>query len=402
VQLYLQFGHGMKKLSRELLDAWSGGGVFLSPRDLDQGQLEQVADAARKAGAEPLLDPQCYVHDADHHRLTEHDYWRKYKAHSTSSLLTGTGCGEVCHELGKLNRHLGVSRHIVPGLLAQPVDRDWLALHEQLIGAARQELGDDALLATIALSAEVVRDEEQIEAVVEHAADWPVAGFYVVAETPGYLVDDPVWLANLLILVSGLKLLGKEVLVGYGNHQLLALAAANADVVASGNFLNVRAFSSGKFYMPAEDDISRRSVWYYCPQALSEYSLPFLDIAQRNGVLDLMKPDPVLGSTYADALFAGPQPSSVGWREPLPFHHYLTCLHGQCEQVAASSFDAALQKQNELLDSAEQLNKQLRKEGVFAKQRDFGPMFDVNRAALITLEKARGPRLRREWKPAGR
>lgn len=396
MQLYLQFGHGMKKLSRDLLDAWRGGGVFLSPRDLDQVQLEQVAKAAHKAGAEPLLDPQCYVHDADHHRLTGHDYWRKYQAHSTGSLLTGTGCGEVLHELGELNRHLGLSRHIVPGLLANPVDRDWLTLHEQLIGAARKQLGD-ALLATVALSAESVRDEEQIEAVVERAADWPVAGFYLVAEAPGYLVDDPVWLANLLILASGLKLLGKEVLVGYGNHQLLCLAAANADVVASGNFLNVRAFSSGKFYMPAEDDISRRSVWYYCPQALSEYSPPFLDIAQRNGMLDLMKPDPTLESTYSDGLFAGPQPSSVGWREPLPFHHYLTCLRGQCEQVAAKSFDSALQKQDELLDSAEQLNKRLKKEGVFAKQRDFTPIFDVNRSALITLQKTRGARLRREW-----
>jgi hypothetical protein len=76
-----------------------------------------------------------------------------------------------------------------------------------------------------------------------------VPGFYVIAETPSaYLVENPVWLANLLI-VSGLKLLGRSVLVGYCNHQMLGLAATKADVIASGTWLNVRAFPPEKFYM---------------------------------------------------------------------------------------------------------------------------------------------------------
>ncbi|MCP4545374.1 MAG: hypothetical protein GY835_02770 [bacterium] len=398
MRFYLQFGHGMIEHCRRLLGAWRGGGVILSPRDLIEDQLERVAADARRAGAEPLLDPQCYLHDADHHRLTQHQYWQVYQARSTASLLSGSGARDLIRELGGLSRRLRVERNILPGLLARPVDDSWLSLHEVIIEAGAEEFGEDSTLATVALSVDSVRDEEQVEAIVERAADWPVAGFYVVAHPPtGYLVEDPAWLANVLILTSGLQLLGKPVLFGYGNHQMLALAAANVDTIAAGTWLNVRAFPPAKFYMQGDED-RRRSVWFYCSQALTEYQPQFLDMAQRHGVLEWMRPDPTLGSNHADPLFAGPPPSTVRWREPQAFRHYLTCLHGQCRAMSAGSFEQALQMQRGLLESAQRLNSELRDNGVFARTRDFGPIFDVNRSALIALDRARGARLRREWR----
>jgi len=118
----------------------------------------------------------------------------------------------------------------------------------------------------VALSDEAIRDENQVEAVIDRVAGWPVSGFYVVGEVPGaYLVDDPSWLANLLILASGLKLLRKSVIVGYSSHQLCP-AACNVDAIASGTWLT-----------------------------------------------------PALGSSYADPLFAGAQPSTVHWGEQSAF-----------------------------------------------------------------------------------
>lgn len=395
MRFYLQFGWGMMGLCRDLLT--EDGGVILSPRDLEEDQLHRTASDARKVGAEPLFDPQCYLHDANHHRLTHHQYWKVYQDHSTNSLLSGAGSRALVQTLGRLGRSLGVERHILPGVLARPVDENWLSLHEIIAECGAEEFGNAPTLATIALSVDSARDEEQVEAVVERAADWPVAGFYVVAETPGnYLVDDPIWLANVLILTSGLKLLGKSVLFGYGNHQMLALAATNVDALAAGTWLNVRAFPPEKFYTQPDED-RQRGVWYYCPQALTEYPLQFLDIAQRHRMLEQMRPGVALGSNYADALFAGPPPSTVRWREPMAFRHYLTCLRGQCAEASVTSFERALKAQHQLLDSAEALNHELRENGVFARARDFGPMFDTNRSALITLDRARGPRLRREW-----
>ena len=91
MELYLQFGHGMMDHTARLLKAWGGGAVVLSPRDLKPSQLGRVAKDARSVGAEPLLDPQCYMHDADHAGLTQHAYWKAYRASSFRCLVGRSG-----------------------------------------------------------------------------------------------------------------------------------------------------------------------------------------------------------------------------------------------------------------------------------------------------------------------
>jgi hypothetical protein len=395
MRLYLQFGHGMMDHTATLLEEWGDGGVLLSPRDLDDAKLTRMAKRLTNSAAEVLLDPQCFVRDADHSRLTEHDYWKVYKNCSTGSIVSGDGAARLITSLAELNERLGTARFVVPGLLAPEVTSEWCAFHEQLVNKAASQFPKLSLIATLALSSAAVMDEAQMEALIERVSTWPVGAFYVVPEAPSsYLVDDPAWIANVLILTSGLKLLGREVLVGYGNHQLLILAAAGVDGMASGTWLNVRAFPVDKFYTP-EDKVSRRALWYYCPQALSEYKIPFLDIAQRNGVLNLMRPDPP--SSYAEPLFTGVAPTSVKWGEQNAFRHYLTCLHQQAQLVTATSFDSALAAQEQLLAGAEKLLSRLRKAGVVNSERDFLPIIDGQRGALATLDHARGRRLRHHW-----
>lgn len=383
--------------ARELLSQWGGGGVILSPRDLDQSQLLRVARESQKAHAEVLLDPQCYAHDADHGRLVAHNYWKMFRSTSTNALVAG-GFTSVLQELAALAQQLGVRRHILPGMLAATVDDDWLDLHEDIVRSARTCFSGEPVLATVALSCAALCDERQVESVVERAAQWNVDGYYVVAETPGpYLVDNPVWVANLLILVSGLQLTGRPVVVGYCNHQMLCLASAGASIIASGTWLNVRAFPPDKFYVADSDDISRRTIWYYCPQSLSEYKINFLDIALRGGQLNAMKPDPALNSRYADPLFAGPQPTSVQWGEQNSFRHYLTCLRSQTRMSRLPMFQATMDTHRRLLDGAEAMLRQLRANGVLGGDRDFMQHIDVNRSALTVLDNARGPLLRRKW-----
>lgn len=400
MQLYLQFGHGMLNHTKTLLESWGGGGVILSPRDLRVDQLIKAGQAVAKLNldCEVLLDPQCFAHDADHHRLMTHVHFQAFRSCATGSLITPQGAEDIVKPLFDLGREIGVSRHVVPGLLARPVSQDWIALQKHFIQVARKMAGGTPILATVALSSDSIKTDEQIEAVVEAAATWEVDGFYVVAESPDqYLVADPVWLGNTLVLVSGLRLHKKPVLVGYSNHQMLCLAAANADVMAAGTWLNVRGFPIDKFYQPDEGEQSRRTTWYYCPQSLSEYKLPTLDLAKRLGMLQAMKPDPSLGSACADPLFAGPDPSTISWPEPDSFRHYLTCLRAQCATVTSASFGAAIAKQGVLLDGGAAVVKTLKSKAIRGDYRDFGECFDVNRGALSLLEHARGARLRREW-----
>jgi hypothetical protein len=398
MELYLQFGWGMMGLTKELLSNWSGGRVILSPRDLEPQQISRFSREVSSLRGEVLIDPQCYARGADHHRLLRHEYFQIFTSTSSSSLLTGAGAAQLLSALARLVAPLGIRRHILPGLLTTSVDDLWFALQERIIGEAPNHLGNSFLLATIALSSDSMLDEAQVEAVIDRASGWPVNGFYIVAESPsGYLVDRPMWLANLLILASGLKLLGKEVIVGYCNHQSLCLAVANVDAVASGTYLNVRNFPPDKFYMPASDEVSRKTTWYYCPHAFSEYTIPFLDMAKAQNVLEEMRCCPEVRSNYADSLFTGPDPSSMGWREPEAFRHYLTCLRSQVAAVRQDTYDETITFYRQMLSEAETILRRLDNFGIYGRDRDFRNYIDVNRSALVYFDQARGHQLRRNW-----
>jgi hypothetical protein len=384
--------------TRDLLAKWGGGAVILSPRDLTEDQLVRVSVDVRKTDAEPLLDPQCYAKDADHHRLTQHAYWQAVHSYQTGAFTGGAGTAKLLSELALLAGRMGVTQHLLPGLLAPVVNDDWFVSQESIIEEAHSHFGTEPLYCTIALSAEAMSHEDQVEAVVDRAAAWPVEGAYVVVETPSpYLVDDPGWLTNLLLLCSGLKLAGKRVVVGYCSHQMLCLASAGVDAIASGTWLNVRAFPPDKFYRADEDEISRRTTWFYAPSALSEYKIPFLDMARRNGVLDRMRPPAGFDAEYARPLFEGAQPTSVNWGEQNAFRHYLTSLHTQVANARQNTFEATINAHRTLLNEAEKFATELQQNGVYAGDRAFLPIFDVNRSALITFAKSRGYRLGKNW-----
>lgn len=398
MELTLQFGYGMMQHTQALLADWGGGSVVLSPRDLDDTQVRRLSGQITNLGAEVLIDPQCYLHGSDHFRLVKHAYFQVFSANTTGALLGGAATADLLRELAALNVAAGAAQFIVPGRMAKPVDDDWFALQEVVLDEAPFHFSGQRL-ATIALSAETVLDEAQIEAVVDRSEAWKVNGYYVVAETPNssYLVDDPRWVANLLSLLAGLHLQRRQVVLGYTNHQMLAAAATNVDAIAAGTWLNVRRFSPDRFMSPEDGDIARRTTWYYAPQALSEFKIPFLDIAERTGVLPGLAPPAGYPHQHAGPLFGGGQPSSVGWTEQQAFRHYLTSLRHQVQEVSLGGFDATYDGLMKRLDDASALLGKLRRLGVFAGDRDFGAVVDATRSGLVQLQRTRGGRLRREW-----
>jgi len=245
--------------------------------------------------------------------------------------------------------------------------------------------------------------KDQIASLLEAASGWEADGFYIVTEHPRgeYLVQDPNWLANVLDLAAGLRLSGANVVLGYCNHQMLAASVVRPNAICSGTWMNVRSFPPDKFRSTYEDEIRQRATWYYCPQALSEYKVPFLDIAQRQRLLARMAPSPVVDGGYAQHLFEGPQPTSVGFSEQLAFRHYLHALRAQTQGLESASYDEARARNESLLDEAEDLLRTLASAGVRGQQRDFSDCIDVNRAALALLDAIRGPILRRRWSQLG-
>jgi hypothetical protein len=398
VELNLQFGYGMMDHCRNLLTQWGGGTAILSPRDLKPDQLTRFADDLKKIShAVTLLDPQFYSPHSDHERLCSHDYWPK--EYETEEFWPGAGLSELVDKLAKLNRELGCGAFILPGRHADAITDDWLDYQQLALEEATSRNLSLPLYSTVALSAEAVRNQDQVAALMDRSEAWKPHGYYIVCEHPsgGYLVDDPQWLANVLDIVAGFKLRGAKVILGYCNHQMLIAASAKADAIASGTWMNVRSFPPEKFRAVYEEEIKKRTTWYYCPQALSEFKIPYLDIANRLGILNQLAPSAEFDRSFAAPLFSGAQPSAVQFSEQSSFRHYLTSLKCQVSHAAKASFDETVSHHLQHLDAAESLLTQFHQSGVMGQSRDFTEYLDANRSALTVLQATRGPMLRRRW-----
>jgi len=398
MDLFLQFGWGMMEHCRVLLEEWGGGTVVLSPRDLEKEQLPRFSKQLNESDSvSVLLDPQFYLPRCDHPRLQSHKYWPR--DYDSGSYLHGEGLQALIMDLMKLNSDIGSQAIILPGLLCSVVDDLWLDFHTKCIQKA-SELGPDRqVFSTIALSAQVMADLDQIHRILEYAEEWEVDGYYVVFEHPKgeYISKEPIWLANILDFSAGLKLLGKQVVIGYCSHQMLICANSSVDAICSGTWMNVRSFPPEKFFAEYQEEIRRRSTWYYCPQLFSEYKIPFLDIALRLGVLDKIKPSNVFNSEYVEHLFSGVQPTTVGLQEPDAFRHYLLSLKTQATIIRKGSFQETAKGYLAQIDFAETELEALRKIGVKGQERDFFDALDVNKAALAVHQSTRGPMLERQW-----
>ncbi len=398
MDLHLQVGWGMMKHCCTLIEKWGGGTAVLSPRDLECDQIERFAKQIKKLkGGRVWFDPQFYVPHADHERLCSHPYWPQN--FQTNLFWQGPALKKLMAKLVKVNASLGADLFLLPGILGKQIDDDWFATQEAFLSHANSlKLGIPAAM-TIALSDKAVMSDDQIESLLERAANWNIDTFYVVCQHPNgnYLVAEDNWLANVLDLVAGLKMLKKKVFIAYASHQMLISACAKADGLVSGTWLNVRSFPPDKFIIPEDDDPKQRSTWYYCPQSLSEYKIPSLDLAKKAGVLGKMKAPKEWNGGYADSLFTGIQPSAASFAEPEAFRHYLHSLRAQCIASSSATFDEALAFQGKLLTGASNLMKELRKVGVRGANRDFSGLVEPNENALASLVASRGPVLKRKW-----
>lgn len=395
MDLYLQMGHGMMGIAKDLITSWGNGTVILSPRDLTEKQSIKFAEEIIKKNGKTLFDPQYYNPHADHKKLTEWRHW--FNQYETSLLSEDEYISNLFNEIKDINECTKTSAYIIPGILCDNVDKHWLKPQQIFLDNASKYFTDKEKYATLALEESLITDEESIEKLIEATSSWDVDGYYIVPEGE-YLTNEEYWLTNLMLLVAGLKLQNKKVIVGYSNHQMLLLSCANADAIASGTFLNIRHFSKDKFDETDEDSQSRRTTWYYCPQAMSEYRKRTLDTSfnKKGNSLNLLKP---FGEStdYTTLLFQGITPSSTEFKDTLSFKHYLDTLKKQCLISKKDTFDNTVNFQEELADNAYKFIRELKDIGIRENGRSFLKIYDSYKEALSIIKKERGPLLKRKW-----
>ena len=389
MELYLQFGYGMMGLCKELIKKWGKGTVILSPRDLSYDQMGRFSNEVRALNGNVLVDPQFYMPHANHGRLTSHSFWPN---NYVTSLFNKNEISRMLLILkNEYNDRLNTSFFILPGSYSSIISEDWHTYNNLVIESAKSINIEQDMYLTISLSNDVLNSEEQIHLLLEYLETIDVSGYYIVPEPPAnsYLVDNPGWLLNLMDLCTGIKNLQKKVIVGYCSHQMLCLALAKVDAISSGTWLNVRSFNTNKF-SEVEDSISKRSTWYYCPQALSEYQIAFLDIANRVGKLSELQTDSIFDSPYSDVLFSGAQPSTVNFNEGNAFKHYLQCLNMQVHFAVKSTYLDTRVSLKIQLETANLLLQDLNSRGIRGRGRDFSQVLDINISAIDAFHQLRG------------
>jgi len=390
-------GHGMKGHAIELIKKWQEGTVILSPKNMTLEQMKKTANELKQINGNVLFDPQFYMPRVSQERLQQHSYWPDN--YSTNTFFNGSGIKDMVETL--LNEYIypiHASGFIIPSLFLKDINNDWNISTRNIINEVERGQIDIPKYLTLCLGTKLLEKEESIHLLIEELEDYPVDGFYIIPEHPNksYLIDNESWLLNLLDLTAGLKLFNKKVILGYSNHQFLFMSLAKVDAICSGIWLKTRVFPIGEF-RDEEEEIARRSVWYYCPQALSEYQIPSLDIAHRGGLLDLLETPDEFASDYSQALFSGAQPTTVNWGESQAFRHYLNCLKKQCIDVSKDSYENTKYYLRLLFETAQDLSDYFRQNGVRAKHRDFDNVAESNLAILDGFDNIRGLVFSTNW-----
>jgi len=397
MNLYIQMGHGMVKLCKDLCSAWHGTTVIVSPQNIyPTDELAPFAVSLQKLNGKVLFDPQLYSPRKYHKNLQTHNYWPRS---GVTDIELGD-CRELLRSLANINATISSDAFILPSNIVSCVDERWCKIQSSIANQARQVAGNQKLLLTIALGKDVIMDESKVENIIQYVSQWDIDGVYIVCEHPEryYLVDKPIWIANLLSLVAGIKRLRKCVVVGYANHQMLPLALAKCDAIAAGNFLNVRWFQPEHFVTMENDGPSRHSNWYYCPQTLSEYKTAYLDVAKTLGILSALAPLGQLENQYSRVLFtAEAMPSSTNYKQNDSFKHYLHCLRLQCELADRVTYKETRDALVAQLETAAQLIVLLHDKKIKGQDRDFGEIVDVNEAAIQIFDKEFGYVMSKEW-----
>lgn len=396
VELYLQFGYGMMEHCRFLIRQWGQGTVILSPRDLSAEQLQRLGRDVNALGGSVLIDPQVYSPlDTNHDRLIAQSFWPE-----SGGCPSGAELHKCIEQLIILNLEAGAKKLILPGLVAKKIDDDWLAFQREVIEEMQRcNMHGLSPMLTVALSHDALRNDEQVQTLLDAMRSWDVPSIYLVCEHPNgdYLVNDVGWLANCADVIAGTRISGKEVVVGYCNHQMLIFACTGATAIASGTWMNVRSFNENKFKLVDDEEIKQRATWYYAPHLLSEYKISFLDLARKTGKLEILKTPDAFDSNYATELFTAPQPSLAGFTEQQAFRHYLHCIRYQARNSTLDTFDGTVDYHAQILDDAETQLNILHEAAIRGQKRDFLECIDINRGALAYIKQTRGPVLRRKW-----
>ncbi len=383
---YLQQGYGMMKINNEFANKFPDIGFILSPRALscssDVSTLENHSSMLKKRKVKVLFDPQFYIPATNLEKLLKFPYFGDipFETIAFNNSVAKDFCTNVIeYQINKMH----VDEVILPGRYINSIGKDWYDMQEAFIDSSREYSPNYKMFLTLALGQDIVKNKDVFDELISNCISYPVNGFYIVLKSPKYLVDDEEYLYSLLDALISLKVAGKEIIMGYSNQQSIIYGAAGVDVIASGNFRNVRSFDPDIFVESEEDNIQRRGTWYYDANSLSEFKQQQLSLAYRRGLKNYFGPT----CEFCGEMINSPNPANIIWAEPAPFKHFFVELRRQWLDIIQQEPKNRINHIIDLLNKVKNNNEELSSKGFSLGSRAFNSdIIDATVGALNAIK----------------
>lgn len=381
----LQQGWGMLDKIQTFLELHNDSGVVLSPRICDRDQLERYAPVFSSISeAKILFDPFFYEPRTDLWRVLSYPYFDYYDF-QTQSFNARSFCENVIdYQINTLE----LQSIVLPGRYINSLTESWLEMQHDFANLG-SSTSDKFIYSTLAIGPDVILNSDNFNTIIDEVVNYPVEGVYFVYEHPDndFLLDEEfiyVMLDGLLSIV----LSGKQVIIGYANQQSIVFAASGVDFIASGNYRNVRAFDHQNSTDKDNDNI-RKGTWYFDGNTFGEYKIPTLSLAFRRNLGHLFGPT----THFTTDLLSSSVPTSIVWREPDAFGHYLELMYQYCNGISNIPKSQRAQYLLEFFQQRSNANSALENLGFNFGDRGFNQAVNATISALDSFLSDRGVEL---------
>lgn len=394
MKFFLQQGYGMMRLNKELASKFGNLGVITAPRAMQCGadidRLPKHAEELRKLGVEILFDPEFYEPRTNMDKILKYPYFDGigFEIFETIDFNNQYAEDFIKNVLDYQVNEMKVDKLIVPNRYVNSIAQDWYDMQDSFLSALQNYDTELETYLTLALGPDVIKNKDIFDELIGRCINYSVDGFYIVLKSPKnkFLIDDEDYLYSVLDAFISLKIAGKDIILGYANQQSLIYAASGVEIIASGNFRNVRSFDPEKYFESDEKRPRQRSTWYYDGNSLSEYRPQQLDLAYKRGLKDYFGPL----SDYSEKFLNSKQPSNILWKEGESFRHYLVTLREQWLSMESIEVSKRIDYLIEFLEDVESHINKLENKGFRLGRRAFTQqIIDASLSALIAIKNDR-------------
>ena len=182
-----QFGDRSQKLALEQLEAGTGEGVIISPRDLSEANALTYAPQYRSAGGDVLWDSQFYIPDATLGKLDGWSIATHRDRVSGLNRISPVDLNRLSSELERQNAALGTSAVVAPAVVYEAAQPDVADLNATLFAAAKRAgaaLGRPTY-ATVVIGNSATAADAATESILSAATALDADGWYFAFEFRG-------------------------------------------------------------------------------------------------------------------------------------------------------------------------------------------------------------------------